>query len=172
VAELTAQSALKSKTQFLAFMAHELRTPLHCIIAGIDDIEVAESERAKLSVLMRTADLLSQLINSVLDLSKLEAGTLVTSLFCVVIAVVSLFSWYGRCALLSQLINSLLDLSKLEAGTLVTSLFCVVIAVVSLFPWYERNRRGNSTKAGTFTLGHWFLYLLNKMCSHVCCCLS
>jgi len=76
-----AESANYTKSRFLANMSHELRTPLNAII-GFSDIMVREmfgpignqrySEYAKL--VHESGSLLLDLINDLLDMSKIEAG--------------------------------------------------------------------------------------------------
>jgi signal transduction histidine kinase len=79
-AKLQAEDASKAKSQFLANMSHELRTPLNAII-GYSEILKEDVEERELREL--TPDLerinvagrhLLQLINEVLDLSRIEAG--------------------------------------------------------------------------------------------------
>jgi signal transduction histidine kinase/ActR/RegA family two-component response regulator len=68
------------KTQFLANMSHELRTPLNSIIGfsrvmlkGIDG-PLTELQEADLSSIYNSGQHLLSLINSILDMSKIEAG--------------------------------------------------------------------------------------------------
>jgi PAS domain S-box-containing protein len=76
------EQANRLKTEFLAAMSHELRTPLTSII-GFSDI-LDEDEESPLTPLQRTylgyvrkgARHLLELINEILDLSKIEAGRL------------------------------------------------------------------------------------------------
>lgn len=75
-----ARSANKAKSAFLANMSHELRTPLNAIIGYSEIIaeDMTESGGAKhitdLHRINRAAIYLLELINDVLDLSKIEAG--------------------------------------------------------------------------------------------------
>jgi signal transduction histidine kinase len=77
-----AQTSDRAKSEFLANMSHELRTPMHAIMsfAGLG-LEKAASPAAQTPKLLgyfdrinRSADRLMNLLNDLLDLSKLEAG--------------------------------------------------------------------------------------------------
>jgi adenylate cyclase len=82
VARDEAQEANQAKSRFLATMSHELRTPLNAIL-GIGDMMREEAEDAgqadllePLARINRAGRHLLQLVNDVLDLSKIEAGRL------------------------------------------------------------------------------------------------
>jgi PAS domain S-box-containing protein len=81
-AMVRAQAADKLKSAFLATMSHELRTPLNSIIGftGIVLQELAgplnDEQKRQLGMVRGSARHLLDLINDVLDLSKIEAGEL------------------------------------------------------------------------------------------------
>ncbi len=74
------QQATQLKSEFLANMSHELRTPLNAII-GFSDLlleggggDISPQQREFIEAVLRNGKHLLSLINSVLDLSKVEAG--------------------------------------------------------------------------------------------------
>ncbi len=81
-AEIRATAASHSKSVFLANMSHELRTPLTAIIgyAGLlesmGDSLSDEEKHEQYEIIRSSADHLLELINDVLDLSRIEAGEL------------------------------------------------------------------------------------------------
>jgi PAS domain S-box-containing protein len=76
-AKQKAEIAQKAKSTFLANMSHEIRTPLNAIIGFSDilcesNINIEEKENAK--IISRSAKSLLNIINDVLDISKMENG--------------------------------------------------------------------------------------------------
>lgn len=75
-----AEAANAAKTQFLANMSHEIRTPLNAIIGFTDlmlEPTLSVSDRmSSLSIVRRNGQQLLQIINEMLDISKVEAGGL------------------------------------------------------------------------------------------------
>ena len=74
------QEANRAKSEFLANMSHELRTPMNSIL-GFTELmkdgifgEISESFQEPLDEIHKSGDHLLELINDVLDLSKIEAG--------------------------------------------------------------------------------------------------
>ena len=77
-AKLEAESN-RLKSAFLANMSHEIRTPLNAILGFSKLILMAEDEEEQQQfsdIIDRNAELLLQLIDDFLDLSKIEAGTM------------------------------------------------------------------------------------------------
>jgi signal transduction histidine kinase len=73
------EQAMQAKSEFLAKMSHELRNPLNSIIGYsevlIEGLDPANQQKLKdLMSIRRAGDRLLELINDLLDLSKLEAG--------------------------------------------------------------------------------------------------
>lgn len=77
------KEATRFKTEFLTNMSHELRTPLNTIIgfselllSGKTDGALQPGQREDVEKILRSAKHLLQLINDLLDISKIEAGKL------------------------------------------------------------------------------------------------
>jgi signal transduction histidine kinase/FixJ family two-component response regulator len=78
-AKLKAEHSNKEKTVFLANMSHEIRTPMNAIL-GFSELLGGELQsprhRQYLQSIRSSADSLLQLINDILDMSKIEAGVM------------------------------------------------------------------------------------------------
>ena len=76
-----AQSATRSKTLFLAHMSHEIRTPIN-VIVGMNEMILRESHDDEISEYAsetkNAAKSLLGIINDILDITKIEAGKLVS----------------------------------------------------------------------------------------------
>jgi CheY-like chemotaxis protein len=76
----TARAAGEAKSQFLARMSHELRTPLNGVLGFaqvlLRDPNLTEEQRDQVLTLHEAGQHLLELVNSLLDLSKIEAGKL------------------------------------------------------------------------------------------------
>jgi signal transduction histidine kinase/DNA-binding response OmpR family regulator len=73
-------SASTAKSEFLARMSYELRTPLNGIIGMTDILErqkLTDEARDVLNLLRRSAEVLLNIINDILDFSKIESGKMI-----------------------------------------------------------------------------------------------
>jgi len=78
-ARIKAEQSDRLKSAFLANMSHEIRTPLNAIVGFsqlLPSAETAEEKKLYSDIINQNSDILLQLINDILDLSKIEAGTL------------------------------------------------------------------------------------------------
>jgi len=74
-----AQNASRAKSEFLANMSHEIRTPLNGVLgmAQVMSRHALDAEQAKrLQVIRAQGELLLNVLNAVLDISKIESGKL------------------------------------------------------------------------------------------------
>ncbi len=78
-----AEESTKLKSQFLASMSHELRTPMNSILGltelMLSDQTISDKSQERLGVVLKSGKRLMQLINDILDLSKIEAGKMTLS---------------------------------------------------------------------------------------------
>jgi signal transduction histidine kinase len=79
-AKEAADAANRTKSQFLANMSHELRTPLHAILGftqvALQDTSLQFQQKENLLTVKRSGEHLLTLINDILEMSKIEAGSL------------------------------------------------------------------------------------------------
>lgn len=67
----------EEKMRFMAFLSHELRTPLQVIVCGLQDMLDSDGspvEESQLRLLIDSSNMITRVVNSVLDLSRLESG--------------------------------------------------------------------------------------------------
>lgn len=77
-ARRNAEWAGEQKTAFLANMSHEIRTPLNAIVgfAGLLGTASDQDRISYVEIIKGNTNMLLQLVNDILDISKIEAGTL------------------------------------------------------------------------------------------------
>jgi signal transduction histidine kinase/CheY-like chemotaxis protein len=75
-----AEASAEAKAQFLANMSHELRTPMNGVLGMLTllaETRLSDDQRHYVDVAYESGHILLQLLNNVLDLSKIEQGKLV-----------------------------------------------------------------------------------------------
>ena len=79
-AKEVAEAANQAKSRYLTGISHELRTPLNAVLGYAQLLEreaaLPESSRSAVSVIRRSGEHLADLIEGLLDISKIEAGRL------------------------------------------------------------------------------------------------
>ena len=74
-----AEAANVQKSQFLANMSHEIRTPLNGVLAMAQIMALGDmtgDQRERLTVIRKSGEALLEILNDILDVSKIEAGKL------------------------------------------------------------------------------------------------
>lgn len=78
-AKFRAEELAKSKEKFLANMSHEIRTPMNAIAGFVEQLSKSKfngAQREKLEIINKSIDHLKQIVDDILDISKLQAGKL------------------------------------------------------------------------------------------------
>lgn len=79
VAKIKAEELAQAKQSFLANMSHEIRTPMNAIIGFSDQLSqtnLSANQQSQVKIIQKSCEHLLNLINNILDFSKLESGKL------------------------------------------------------------------------------------------------
>ena len=113
IAKELAESSNKAKSEFLANMSHEIRTPLNGII-GFSNLllgsDLTEIQKQHLETVNQSASSLLDVVNDILDISKIEAGKLIidkekTSLHAIINQSVDMMKFMAHQKNLELIVN-------------------------------------------------------------------
>lgn len=103
-AKETAEAANQAKSRYLTGISHELRSPLNSMLGYAQilekDMDLADAQRNKIKIIRRSGDHLADLIEGLLDISRIEAGRI---------------EFRREHVLLKSLINELIEMFSLQA---------------------------------------------------------
>ncbi|KAD3338161.1 hypothetical protein E3N88_33682 [Mikania micrantha] len=119
-----AEIAIHARNDFLGVMNHEMRTPMYAVIALSSlllETELIPEQRAMVETVLKSSNLLAALLNDVLDLSRLEDGSLhleneVFDLHGLFSEVIRLINPVARVKNVSMTLNCDLDLPAYGIG--------------------------------------------------------
>ncbi|KAF8392645.1 hypothetical protein HHK36_022994 [Tetracentron sinense] len=115
LARREAEMAIRARNDFLAVMNHEMRTPMHAIIALSSlllETELTPEQRLMVETVLKSSNLLATLINDVLDLSRLEDGSLELD--------IGTFNLHGILREVINLIKPIASVKKLSLSLMLT----------------------------------------------------
>ncbi|AUI69793.1 HAMP domain-containing hybrid sensor histidine kinase/response regulator [Beggiatoa leptomitoformis] len=128
-AKLAADIANHAKSRFLANMSHELRTPMNAILGFaqlmIRDAQVTAVQQENLNIIIESGEHLLELINDVLEMSKIEAGQITLNKTTVD---------------LQQMLNNILKMLRIRAKNKGLLLHDVVHATVPRYVKTDENK--------------------------------
>ncbi|CAI5959597.1 unnamed protein product [Closterium sp. NIES-64] len=107
-ARAQAEKAIRARNDFLAVMNHEMRTPMHAIIALstlLQETELTPEQRSMVDTVLKSSNLLATLIHDVLDLSHLEDGSMLLD--------VRTFNLHGTFREVASLVKPVASVKKL-----------------------------------------------------------
>lgn len=102
-AQERAEQASRAKSEFLSNMSHEIRTPMNGVLGAaqlLERTDLSEKQQRYLSIMVRSGEHLTALVDDILDFSKIEAGKLLLD---------------PKAADLRTLVSEVLELSKPRA---------------------------------------------------------
>ncbi|EXB95735.1 Ethylene response sensor 1 [Morus notabilis] len=115
LAQREAETAIHARNDFLAVMNNEMRTPMHAIIALSSlllETDLTPEQRVMIETVLKSSNLLETLITDVLDLSRLEDGSLKLD-----IGTINLHGIFGEVV---NLIKPIASVKRLQLNLIMT----------------------------------------------------